>query len=90
MTRRKMTSWDDYWKAFDSLIDKLQQGGQTQIVKELKGIQKYVNGMTDGWFDFKTGMQKTLELNKNEMTDEQVDILTDLITALQEALNRQE
>jgi len=83
-----MTSWDDYWKTFDLLIDKLKQGGQGQIVNELKDVQRYVNGMTDGWFDFKTGMEKTLELNKAKMTADQVDILNGLIEGLTDSLNR--
>jgi hypothetical protein len=83
-----MTSWDDYWKTFDLLIDKLTQEGQGQIVNELKDVQRYVNGMTDGWFDFKAGMEKTLELNKAKMTADQVDILNDLIEELIDSLNR--
>jgi hypothetical protein len=31
-----MTSWDDYWKTFDLLIEKLKQGGQGQIGNELR------------------------------------------------------
>jgi hypothetical protein len=83
-----MTSWDDYWKTFDLLIDKLKQGGQGQIGKELKDVQRLVNGMTDGWFDFKTGMEKILELNKVKMTADQVDILNNLIEGLTDSLNR--
>jgi len=44
--------------------------------------------MTDGWFDFKTGMEKTLELNKTKMTADQVGILSELIEALTDSLNR--
>jgi len=85
-----MTSWDDYWKTFYLLIDKLKQEGQGQIVTELKDAQRYVNGMTDGWFDFKMGMEKALELNKAKMTPDQVDILKDLIEGLTDSLNRRE
>jgi hypothetical protein len=81
-----MTSWEDYWKTFDLLIDKLQQGEQGQIINELKDDQRYVNGMTDGWFDFKTAMEKTLELNRTKMTIEQVDILNELIETLNDSL----
>lgn len=88
VTWRNMTSWYDYWKTFDLLIDKLTQGGQGLIGKELKDVQRYVNGMTDGWFDFKTGMEKILELNKAKMTADQVDILKDLIEGLTDSLNR--
>lgn len=83
-----MTSWDDYWKTFDLLIDKLKRGGQGQIASELKDVQRYVNGMTDGWFDFKTGMEKTLELNKAKMTADHVTILNDLIEGLANSLNK--
>jgi hypothetical protein len=44
--------------------------------------------MNDGWFDFKTGMEKTLELNKAKMTADQVDILSNLIEGLTDSLNR--
>ena len=32
----------------------MKKGGQGQIGNELKDVQRYVNGMTDGWFDFVT------------------------------------
>jgi hypothetical protein len=83
-----MKSWDDYWIAFDLLIGKLKQEGQGQIINELKDAQRYVNGMTDGWFDFKIAMEKTLELNRTKMTVEQVDILNELIQKLNNSLTR--
>ena len=83
-----MTSWDDYWKTFDLLIDKLKQVGQGQIVNELKDAQRYVNGMTDGWFDFKTGMETIMQVYKDKMAADQVDILSDLIEGLTDSLNR--
>lgn len=83
-----MTSWDDYWKRFNLLIDKLTREGQGQIINELKDAQRHVNGMTDGWFDFKTGMEKTLKFNKTKMTADQVGILNELIEAVTDSLTR--
>jgi hypothetical protein len=81
-----MKGWDDYWKTFDLLIEKLKQTDQDQIVVDLKEAQKYVNGLTDGWVDFKTEMEKTLNENKSKMTAEQVDIATLLIKTLHNSL----
>lgn len=81
-----MNSWDDYWKTFDLLIDKLKQDNRGQIITELKDAQKYVNGLTDGWCDFKTAFEKTLELNKNKMTSDQIEIANNLIETLNYSL----
>jgi flagellin-specific chaperone FliS len=82
----KIKSWDDYWKIFDLLIDKLKQDDQRQIINELKDAQKLVNGLTDGWYDFKTAMEKTLESNKIKMTTVQIDIANELIQTLNYSL----
>lgn len=82
----KLTPWNDYWKMFDLLIDKLKRGDHGQIIRELKDAQKYVNGLTDGWHDFKIAMERTLESNKSKMTSEQVDIANNLIETLNYSL----
>jgi flagellin-specific chaperone FliS len=82
----KIKSWDDYWKIFDLLIDKLKQDDQRQIINELKDAQKLVNGLTDGWYDFKTAMEKTLESNKIKMTTVLIDIANELIQTLNYSL----
>ena len=84
----KIASWDDYWREFDLLVDNLKLNGQGQLVKEFKDAQKYVNGLTDGWFDFKAEMEKTLQLNKTKMTSDQVDIANNLIEKLNDSLTR--
>ena len=72
---------------FDSLISKLKESGQEQIIFELKDAQKHVNGLTDGWFDFKIKMEKTIESRKGSLTTEQFKIATNLIDTLNKSLN---
>ena len=73
-------------KTFDALIDNLRQGDQTQIIDELKEAKKHVNGLTDGWFDFKIALEKTLESNRTSMTADQVRSVQALIETLNDAL----
>ena len=83
-----MTSWLDYWKTFDLLLDNLSQSGRDEIVAELKAARRHVNGMTDGWFDFKAAIEKILKSNQTKMTINQVMMLHDLIESLTDALTR--
>jgi hypothetical protein len=83
-----MKSWEDYWKTFDSLIEKLRKDGHEQIIIELKEAQKYVNGLTDGWYDFKIEMENILKLNKAKMTQEQTGIIEFLVKTLNDSLTK--
>ena len=40
--------------------------GKHHIVIELRKAQSYVNGLTDGWYDFLNAFEKTLENEKGE------------------------
>lgn len=80
-------SWDDYWSIFNSLIDSLKSyNNKDNIVLELKDAQKYVNVLTDGWFDFKSAFEKVLKKNNTNMTEEQIQIAQFLIYELKKIL----
>ena len=81
-----ISSWEDYWKLFDLLVNKVKQHGQMQIVAELKEAQKYVNGLTDGWFEFKGAMELIFEANKSMMTSDEINIIKILIETLNRSL----
>ena len=74
--------WKDYWKIFDEFIELLKIDNQSQIVIDLKDAQLYVNGMTDGWYEFKFAFEKVLSSNKSRMTSKQLDIADILISTL--------
>ena len=81
-----LTGWQDYWKIFDELIELLKADNQEQIILEFKDAQLYVNGLTDGWFEFKSAFEKSLQANRNKITVDQTDIADFLILTLNKSL----
>ena len=81
-----LTGWQDYWKIFDELIDLLYLDNKTMIIDEFKDAQKYVNGLTDGWYEFKFAFEKSLKTNKQHLTPEQNEIADFLLTTLNKSL----
>jgi hypothetical protein len=75
-------SWQDYWNLFDKLIELLKMDNQADIVMEFKDAQKYVNGLTDGWYEFMTAFEKSATTHKKSLTDEQISISHFLIEIL--------
>ena len=86
MKNYQLTDWQDYWKIFDELIEQLTSENKIEIVAEFEEAQKYVNGLTDGWYEFKFAFQKSLNSNKQNMTEEQYQIAEFLLTTLNKSL----
>ena len=82
----KISGWQDFWKIFDELISLLYSDKKTTIIAELKDAQKYVNGLTDGWYEFKFAFAKSLNSNRPNLTAEQNEIADFLLTTLNKAL----
>ena len=88
-TTKSKETWDynlnntqDFWKIFDQLIKLLKTDNKTEIIAEFKDAQKYVNGLTDGWYEFKFAFEKVLKSNRQNMTAEQNNIAEFLLTRL--------
>jgi len=79
--------WKNYWKIFDELIELLKADNQKKIISEFIEAQKYVNGLTDGWYEFKFAFEKTLKTYRQNMTEEQKHIANILLTNLNEYLS---
>jgi hypothetical protein len=82
----QITSWLEYWKIFDELIDLLNSDDKTDIAVEFKDAQKYVNGLTDGWYEFKLAFERSLNANRQNVTEEQNHIANFLLTTLNKSL----
>ena len=68
-------------------VDKqLSSDKKTEIISELKEVQKYVNGLTDGWYEFKFVLEKAINSNMQNMTEEQNQIADFLLTTLTKSL----
>ena len=75
----QITSWLEYWKIFDLL-------NSDNIAVKFKDVQKYANGLTDGWYEFKLAFEKSLNANRQNVTEEQNHIANFLLTTLNKSL----
>lgn len=57
---------EDYWEKYDLLCSELEDEGKQNVVRELRKAQSYVNGLTDGWYDFLNTFEKTMRNEKLE------------------------
>ena len=81
-------SWDDYWKIFDDLCTSLENQDKTKIVREFKEAQKYVNGLTDGWFEFLNRFKIACEENFHDLESGNREKSNLLIDALSTSLKK--
>jgi hypothetical protein len=86
MKEYTLTGWQDYWKIFDELIEQLTSDNKAEIIVEFKEAQKYVNGLTDGWYEFKFALEKTINSNTQNMTEEENKIADFLLKTLTKSL----
>jgi predicted phosphohydrolase len=79
-------SWEDFWQLYRSLIQLSLENKQETIADKLKEAQRYVNGLTDGWHDFKNEFEKVISSNRKMLTREQLELANYLLTTLHESL----
>lgn len=88
MDNWKLESWSDYWKLFDHLCLALTKNKKEEIASELRSTQKYVTGLSDGWYEPLEHFQTTID-NNMKMLDHGEKTLADfLIKSLKESLNK--
>lgn len=81
-----INSWIDYWAVFNILLAKLEARNKVLIIEELKEAQKYVNGFTDGWFEFKHALEKVIGQHEQDFACEEKTIAGLLIGTLNQNL----
>ena len=74
----------DYWKKFDLLCTELATEGKQNLVAELRNAQSYVNGQTDGWYDFLDSFETTIV--KHELKGQTKKLAIKLIEILKHRL----
>jgi hypothetical protein len=88
MNEAELKSWDDYWKLFDNLCETLCNNNKKEIAHQLKEAQKYVNGLSDGWYEFLFHFKRTVESNIELLDEKERKQSELLITSLHHSLNR--
>ncbi len=87
MEKFKINGWSDYWLIFDKLIDLLNAENKDRIVLDFMDAKKFINGLTDGWYEFKFAMEKAINSNRQLMSVEQIQIAEFLSTTLEKSLS---
>jgi hypothetical protein len=70
-----MDSWKEYWAIFDVLCSSLEQRGETDTVQSLRKCQRYVNGLTDGWWDFLDHFRATVRVAEKFLLPTERDLV---------------
>lgn len=76
----------DFWVAYDDLCKSLIVADKKSIAANLKEVQKYANGMTDGWFDFMAGFEKVINHNRASLSIEEKNTADNLLFKLKKSL----
>ncbi len=84
----KLDSWIDYWKLFDELCLTLEKNGKGHIVHDLKDGQKYVNGLTDGWYEFLNSFKNVVKENQEMFNIKEQELADFLIKSLEKLHRR--
>lgn len=76
----------EYWNQYDELCKSILANGNQTAYDELQNAKLYVNGMTDGWFEFVIAFETVLD--KHKIPDEDFKIARLLIELLRNRLEK--
>jgi hypothetical protein len=82
MNNHKLTDWQVYWKIYDELIDLLDAEDKPEIVSDFKAAKSCVNGLTEGWYDYKIAIRNAMTSNRQRMSEEEIYLADFLIRTL--------
>lgn len=72
MIREKRESGKGYWYDFDHFCTTLTKSKKVDIAKKLINAKKYVNGLTDGWYDFKNELDLIYNSHRNDLIEKEL------------------
>jgi len=78
----KIEGWSEYWNYYDTLCKSIND---EELINELNEAKKYVNGMTDGWYDFLNAFESAIS-NSSGLNSKQQTLSEQLITELKGTL----
>ena len=78
----KIEGWSEYWNYYDSLCKSIND---EELINELNEAKKYVNGMTDGWYDFLNAFESAIS-NSSGLNSKQQALSEQLIKELKGTL----
>jgi hypothetical protein len=82
----KINDWTGYWNYFDRLCAMRKDNNKEDVVAQLRKAQLYVNGLTDGWFEFLYSFEEVIKNNKGELTKDEKELAEKLIALLRKSI----
>lgn len=75
----------EYWELYQMLYFNIEKKNEL-LAQQLRQIQSYINGLTDGWYDFLTSFKKIVSDNFNNIALEDLELADLLIATLETSL----
>ena len=88
MANYEVNNWDEYWIKYDSLVKNLKKENQFELANKLVDAKKSVNGLTDGWFEFKNEFEVVIKQNKSILNIVNLELSLFLIKTIKSSLER--
>ena len=77
----------NFWQDYDRLCNSLVELDKKVIAEDLKKVKLYVNGLTDGWFDFMLEFENVIKENYEDLSVEKKNIADNLLLELKKSLD---
>ncbi len=77
---------DDFWNSWESVVDELRNSGEVHVARELQESRSYLNGLTDGWFEFLREAELVMIRNSALITPRQYDQLNQILKKVRQSL----
>ena len=88
MANYEVNNFEEYWIKYDSLVKNLKKEHQFELANKLVDAKKNVNGLTDGWFEFKIEFEVAIKQNKSILNNVNLELALFLIKTIKLSLER--
>lgn len=82
MQSYSIKNFNQYWQLFNELLQLLESSNKITIANEFKEARMYVNGLTEGWCQYKEQLKKTIDTKKCDLTQQENQIADSLYHSL--------
>lgn len=83
--KQKINNMSEYWELYQLLYFNIKKENEL-LARQLKQIQLYANGLTDGWYNFLTSFKEVISENSNNIKSSDFILANLLITTLENYL----
>lgn len=87
MIKEKRASGKDYWYDFDQFCKTLIKSKKVDIAEKLKNSKKLVNGLSDGWYDFKNELDLIYNFHRTDLVETELVDFEYLRSEINKTLN---